>query len=947
MPINNLGTARGKIDVDSSSLKNADISLRSAGRGMLYFGAVAVGAFGAVVNEAAKFEKEMSFVQAVTNASGAEMDALKAKAIEMGKKSVFGPVALSQAFTDMVKAGASVDQMLSGLAEAAVALAQAADVPIPFAGENLLNILNTYKLSARDAVKVTDTLAGAANASSIELADIVASMQYVGPVAQAMGVSIEDTAASLTLLGKIGLKGSIAGTSLRMALARLTGVSGKAKDALEGVGLSVKDGIVQEFHNADGTMKDMGGIMEVLRVATQKLSGEAKVTFTKDVFGIRAMPAMIELMGQGAAGFKAINEEIGRTTAADVARKRLDNLSGSIARLKSTIQTMMTEAGGPFQNMLKGWVDGLRNMLLWFDNLPGPLKTFIVGAVGIIGVLSLMAGAFLLTIGNIVRMIRVFKEISGLLTIFRGAASGAAAANTGLGASFLLNPVFLFTAAILALGVAFYLLYTKVKGFHDFIDGMWQNIQAGWDGVTKGVNDAWHGFQDFFSGASNGWNAFVQAFDNQGITTGLDSMIGWVERLGNALGDAWRWMGRFGRSASDIFERLPGQVAGFFVGVGTAIGGFFSRLLDTVVGALSGATTAVEKFFDRLPGYISRGLATALGAVGSFLSQLPERIAYWGAFIVGRWIRLWYYDIPKAVGKGGLFVIKNVASFLSKLPGIFGRFTGMVLTNLAAWGVRLVVAVGGIAAQFFNNLVGWISRLPGQIARFTAQIASDIFNWGVGLVQSAGNIAAGIFTSIVGWLTNLPSAIGGLLGTALQWMIAKIPEFTSAAWQIGTGVFNGIIGFFEDLPGNIVSLLLKAVEAVGGFAAAFYNKAKSIATNLWNGFWDGISGSPHTKIEYAMWDMVANMNRSIDDVRAGISQLNGLQGQIPQLNAGTIGLPNSADLALNLNGGGSVWQQNAPLIGQASIRDDRDIVTLARQLNFEYQKTERARGRRR
>lgn len=940
MPINNLGTASGKIDVDSNSLKNADISLRSAGRGMLAFGAIAVGAFAAVVGEAAKFESEMDFVKAITQASGDQMDALKAKAIDMGKKSIFGPVELSKAFVDMVKAGATVDEMLGGLAEAAVALAQAADIPIPFAGENLLNILNTFNLTAADATDVVNSLAGAANASSVDVNDMVASLQYAGPVAHAMGLNVEEVNAALAILGKVGIRGSIAGTSLRMGLSRLTGVSGAAKDALEGVGLTVKDGMVKEFTNADGTLKSLSDVMEVLRVHTADLGGQAKVTFAGDVFGVRAMPAFIKLMEGGSAAFVEMDAEIGRSSAADVASKRLDNLAGSVAKLKATIQTMMTEAGGPFQTMLKGWVDGLRNMLLWFDNLPGPIKSFIVGAVGVIGVLSLFAGAFLLTIGNIVRMIRVVKEISGLLRTFSLVSRGAAAANTALNASFLLSPIFLITAAVIAAAAAFYLLYTRVKGFHDFIDNVWQDIQAGWDGITKGAKDT-------VKNVGDAVDAFRGGFENP-FAKISDSVQG-QDRVFLTFGAGVR---RALDGIKEGFSNLPGQIVHvvgniqtFFATVGRAIGGFFVRLYNTVKNALVGAALAVGRFFESLPGVIQRALSRAGGWLVDWLSKLPARIAYWTGFAIGRWFRFWYYDIPRVVIKAGQKVLPAIGRFMISVRNLFFQMTVSVLRTVTGWGESLFNLFVSVFARIVNAVVGEMTALPGQIGAILASIVTWLETMVPQLVQSGLNIGFGIFDAIMGFFGRLPGEAARVMAGILSWIINTTPQIISAAYNIGKGVFDAVIGFFEDLPANIGQWLLDAALAVGSFAGTFYEKAKSIATSLWNGFHDGLFGSPHTKIEYAMWDMTANMGRSIDQVKNHIGVLNSLQNKIPQLNAGAIGLPSAADAALTMNGGGQIWQQNAPLIGNATIRDDRDIVTLARQLETERQRTERARGR--
>src|SRR5207342_3000940 len=101
----NLGTAEGRISIDTNDLKSADIVLRQAGRGMLGIGAAAIGAFGYVISVGADFEKSMSFISAITNETAANMDLLREKAIAMGKDGPFGPREVADAFVDLAKAG--------------------------------------------------------------------------------------------------------------------------------------------------------------------------------------------------------------------------------------------------------------------------------------------------------------------------------------------------------------------------------------------------------------------------------------------------------------------------------------------------------------------------------------------------------------------------------------------------------------------------------------------------------------------------------------------------------------------------------------------------------------------------------------------------------------------------------------------------------------------------
>lgn len=923
---NNLGVAKGSIQVNTSDLKNADIALRSAGTSMVVFGAVAVAGFAAVVGEAAKFEKEMDFVQAVTQASTSEMEALSKAALDLAKDSVFGPNELAKSFVDLAKAGATVQQIIVGVGEAAVNLAQAADVPVPFAGENLLNILNTFKLGAKDAVHVTDLLAGAANASSVELSDIVESMRYAGPVAAAMGIDISDLNDALTLLGKVGIKGSIAGTSLRMAMTRLTSPTAKAKDALESIGLTVENGMVKQFTNADGSIKSLAEVMQVLQDATRGLTGQAKVAVVNDIFGVRSMPSVIELMSQGAAGFEAINEEINRTTAADVAAKRIDNLDGAIKRLKATLSAMFVEAGGPFQKMLKSWVDGAREFLLFIDRIPGPLLTVLVGVVGVIGVLSLMSGIFLLTIGNIVRMIRVIGELRNVFALFTVSARTATAANGALNASFLANPIFLVAAAIAALIAAVVLLYFHFKPFREFIDAMWQSIQRFWDRVLNVIKGA-----------------------PEKIGKAIDAIARFFGRIPQYASTAWTAVkGFFGRLPELIggwVSSAAGIVGRFFSGIGGKIGNFFGTVFGAVGRAVGSAAGAVGRFFTKLPGVIGRALSSAADAVGRFVTEFPAKFAYAFGFVVGRSIRFGK-DFVGSFLKIGDKVIQAVAGFMGRLPGYIYRGLKTALLTVVRWGKDIALGFIKIGGAVLIAVGRFVEKIPMMIfnALFDALLflVQNIPKWG----QAGWDLGSGIFSGIWGFISQIPGMIGNLFMSAIQVVWSTVSGFVSSAWAIGNGVFNAIIDFFMALPGKIGELLWDAVLAVGRFISRMYDKAREIGDNLWQGIKDGLGiGSP-SYIERAIWAIEGNMADSVSNMGNHLRVLQGMGSRLPELNAGVVGLPSAGNAAVASNGGGQIWQQNAPLIGSATIKDERDAVTLARTLATEQQRQARARGQR-
>jgi len=870
----NLGTAQGQIKINTSDLKNADIALRSAGTSMINLGTQAVGAFAAIVGEAAKFEKEMDFVAAITNASSDEMDQLKQAAIEMGKKSIFGPVELSKAFVELVKAGASAEQIIDGVGQASVNLATAADVEIPFAGENLINIMNTFRLGAEDATMVVDQLAGAANASSVDLQDIVTTMRYAGPVAEALGLSFQETNQALSILGKVGIKGSTAGTSLRFMMTHLIPATEKASDAMTSIGLTVgEDGLVKEFTAADGSLIGLAESMEILSKATEGMGEQAKVKVIQDIFGVRAMPTVLELMNLGAEGFENLRQEIERTTAADVAAQRMDNLDGSIKRLKATLSAIMIDAGGPFQTMVKGWVDGLRDLLLWFDALPRPLKNFIVGGIGAFGVLSLMAGGFLLTVGNMVRAIRVMGEIGNAFAVLGGGISKVAKANGLLNLSLLASPWFWLAVLIIAVIAAIVLLWIKCEAFRDFVKDFWEDMKGWGKAIADFFTKAWDAVVAFFEDWEKHWDTVKKSVDK-----------------------AWEAVKGFFGDVGEAISNFVGSIATWFT----------EELWDPMVNGILGAGQAVLDFFTGLPGMAMTALTSLVTLFTDNIGKLPGALGYAIGFMIGRWIRLWI----------------DIAQFTI-------TWIGNVLGYLQTWGGQVVGWVQEFAVNFVTTLINWFQQLPGMIAGIFVNIAMWLVNWGTSAISWGITFGGNLFNTLRGWISQIPGMVIGFFADILSYLWDNADNFFAAAWDIGTNLYNGVINFITGLPARVWGIFNDGINMVRNMATAAWNAAQDFGEGLWEGFKDGIGiGSP-SHIERALmavqdqaWATEGNLVRSI-------RSMNGLSATIP-VNTGAVGLSTPQAAAAS---GGLGLTVNGPLLAVDKMTGtETEVLDISRKL---------------
>ena len=933
MPTFNLGRAVGQVDIDTRGLKDADISLREAGRGLVYSGGAMVAAFGYVVKTAADFEREMDYVQAITVATDEQMQALTDTAIELGKEGPFGPKELAGAFVELAKAGVDAQGIIDGMGEASIDLAAAADIGLVDATEILVNTLKTFNLEAEDSIAVVDTIAGAANASTIDVEDFAYSLRYAGSIAAAVGVPLDDVATALAILGDRGIKGSTGGTSMRRVLLNLQPASERAAKVLQDLGIITEDG-ANAFFTAEGQAKSLAEVFQILNDATTDLTDAEKLSAFNTIFGARAAPSALILADQAAEGFAAYADAIDRVSAADVAEQRLDNLAGAVTRLKAAVEAAFITAGTPFQEMLQSWVEGLTQLVNWFSNLDPRIQKFILGSIGAIGVLSLLSGVFLLTIGNIVRAIRVAGE---LVTAFRAIGTvvrGAAVAFKGLTLALAANPIVLIVLAVIALVAAFVLLYQKSEKFRNFINGIGRKIKEVWGKVVNFFTGP------FVDAVQTAWDKVKEVFG------GIKDFFG---NIGSALGGAASGVGGF---FSDLFSGIGDIGKGAFNGVSD----FFDTLANIDIGATFGtALETVTNFVTELPDLLGRGASRAVEAFGDFMAELPERLGYALGFALGK-LAKWNITFVKKVTEVGTKVVAEVVDFGARLVSAIGEWAAQALVKVNTWVAEMVNKAAELGSQFLMKIVEFFSQLPGKIAEFMLGMLSSILLAAPGIISAAADLGMRVLTSVIEFVMQLPGKVLNFLIDVGTTILGAIPDILTKATEFGQSIFNGIIDAITGIPGKIAEILLDGIERIKNLVGSVGRAAKDFGSSLWNGFKDGVGINSPSYIERALYAMEDQANLTAKNLNASVKYIDSQARELP-LEQFTY--PSSGELALagmgasgsrtvgTDSGGAPVVEHHyhAPLIGSASIRSDQDIYDLSKQLGREQQRANRGKGK--
>lgn len=330
------------------SSKKAASSVALLKKSLLPIAAVAGVGFGLVasVRVLADFSQAMSTVQAITQSTGDEFEALTSKARELGATTRFSATEAAEGMIFLARAGFEVNEVFSTIGPTLL-LAQSGALGLARAADISSNILKGFRLEAEEMSRVVDVLALTANSSNTSVEQLGDAMKFVAPIAAGLGVSLETTAAAIGVLGDAGIQGTLAGTALRTVMLELTAPTDRARDALRLLGLEVMDvnTATNDFVTVLQRLKAQGaGIQEIAQLVSRR--------------GVAPLSILVESADEIGKFQEALEEAEG--TAKRVADIMDDNLNGALLRTKSAFQELVLATGslGP-ESLLNQFFDAL------------------------------------------------------------------------------------------------------------------------------------------------------------------------------------------------------------------------------------------------------------------------------------------------------------------------------------------------------------------------------------------------------------------------------------------------------------------------------------------------------------------------------------------------------------------------------------------------------------
>lgn len=360
------GKAKGGISSLSEAIRDNrgawdDLSNKAAVGGL----AIAAG-IGVAVKRFADFDAAMSAVQANSGSTGAELDALREAAIQLGADSQFSAAEAADGINELAKAGVAAGDILGGGLKGSLDLAAAGQIGVGEAAETAATAMTQFNLEGGEIPHVADLLTNAANKAQGGVGDLAQALKQGGLVAASTGLTIDETTASLAAFASAGLVGSDAGTSLKTMLQRLSAPSGKAAQEMARLGISAYD--------AQGEFVGMEALAGQLKTGLEDLTPAQRNAALATIFGSDAVRAANILYSEGSAGIAKWTDEVTESGAAAKQAAILnDNLKGDIERLGGALDSVFISTGGSANGALRTLTQGLTGFVDYIGKIPGPV----------------------------------------------------------------------------------------------------------------------------------------------------------------------------------------------------------------------------------------------------------------------------------------------------------------------------------------------------------------------------------------------------------------------------------------------------------------------------------------------------------------------------------------------------------------------------------------------
>ena len=874
----NMGQAIGYLDLDTSKFKTglksalADLktfqsqsattkdkmaalssAATSAGRSLtkgLTVPLVGIGAASVAVT--AKFDAGMSKVQAVSGATGKELDKLRDKAKEMGAKTKFSATQSAEAFNYMAMAGWKTEDMLNGI-EGIMNLAAASGEDLATTSDIVTDALTAFGLSAADSAHFADVLAANSSNANTNVAMLGESFKYCAPVAGALGYSVEDVNLALGLMANSGIKASQSGTTLRGALTRLAKPTGEVKKAMEEYGVSLTD--------VNGEMLPLRDVMSQLREKFSSLSKAEQAQAATTLFGKNAMSGMLAIINSSDKDWNKLANAIDNAdgTAEKMAETMMDNLPGAITLAKSALEGLGIRIGEVMTPAITKVVKVFTSFISWLSQASDSTVKFAVG----MGVVLASIGPVLLITGHlagsIVNLMNVYQALSKVLagktvaSFVKAAAAKAKdmamtvadtvaqmryqAALHGMGGTIkgaISRVLALAAAHKIAAGAALGIV-GAVVGLIIYMKKTGTSVDELKDKIMNMFNNLVSQVPEIMSTVSEVASGIVKQIPTiiAGALTSLGTIVSTgLSNLKTALPEIAKWW-------SNDMPQLIKVGSDMVVNV---INGFSESLPDLINTGSDMLVQLIDQFFAEAPKFIDAGLQIILSIIEGMSQAIPQLVANIGSLLTA--------NIGPIISKITTVLSLIIQAIIKNLPVILQAIVTIVtsiVSALAASAPQILAAALKLMLALVAGIIKSLPQILVALGKIALAIVQAIVSITGSMIQAGVKILQALWRGISSWAGTLGSKLLAFAKTLPKRIKKGIGNLISIGSKWLAGLWNGAKGKASSALSSALQFAKQLPKKIkSGLGSLF-----SVGANFIQGLWNGMKGKLNSAISWA------------------------------------------------------------------------------------------------
>lgn len=222
-------------------------------------------------------------ILADSNGVAAGMEALEANIRHVGRTTRFTASEVAEAANLLAIAGVKSDEMVSDRAlENLVKFAIAGGTDIETATNIGIAGVKAFGMEMEELGHVSDVLTRTFTRSNVNMVSLGEGLKFAAPVAHSAGINIQETAAAVGALGNAGLRGTVAGTGLRMSINKLLKPTFDAQRAMNDLGLTVqvlspagesaKNSLMKVTRQLDSAKKETTALTDEMRMLNGQMT---------------------------------------------------------------------------------------------------------------------------------------------------------------------------------------------------------------------------------------------------------------------------------------------------------------------------------------------------------------------------------------------------------------------------------------------------------------------------------------------------------------------------------------------------------------------------------------------------------------------------------------------------------------------------------------------------